>query len=106
VSDVSRVARYAMRVPLEFRVINQPEWVEAYTVNLSASGALLECSHELRPGDVLWLRSKEEDGESAEIAATCRVVRIERGGDNHSIRLGVRFLGYEFESRDTGVSVN
>ncbi len=95
-----------MRVPLEFRVVNQPKWVEAYTVNVSASGALLECSHEPRPGDVLWLRSKEEDGESAEIAATCTVVRIERAGENHSIRLGVRFLRYEPESRDMGVSVN
>lgn len=95
-----------MRVPLEFRVVNQPKWVEAYTVNVSASGALLECTHELSPGDVLWLRSKEEDGESAGIAATCTVLRIEREGDNHSIRVGVRFLRYESDSRDTGVSVN
>ena len=95
-----------MRVPLEFRVVTQPKWVEAYTVNVSASGALLECIQELNPGDILWLRSREADGESAEIAATCTVVRIERGGDNYSIRLGVRFLRYGSESAERGASVN
>ena len=95
-----------MRVPLEFRAINQPEWIEAYTVNVSASGALLESSREPRPGDVLWLRSREADDELAEISATCMVVRIERGREDHSILVGVRFLRYESESTERGVSVN
>lgn len=81
-------------------------WLEAHTVNMSASGALLESTHKLRPGALLLLRSKEGDGESSAIAAICTVVRVESGGDSSSIRLGVRFLRYESESPDTAVSVN
>jgi hypothetical protein len=103
---VDRAARFAMRVPLEFRVADQTKWLEAHTVNMSASGALLESAHEQMPGARLWLRSKKGDGESSVIAAICNVVRTERIGDKDLVHLGVQFLRYESVPPMRGVSVN
>jgi len=70
------------------------------TINVSESGVLIECTHQLNAGDAVSC-SFSLPGNTEPITSTCEVVRSKEinHSQNRIIRYGLRFLDIETEAR-------
>ena len=76
-----RPRRYALRLPVYFRELNSPTWLEGRTENISSTGILLHSSSPLAQETQLDLRLQVSLGTRGsgpiEIRCKCKVVRLE-----------------------------
>jgi len=76
-----RQRRYALRLPVYFRELNSPTWLEGRTENISSTGILLHSSSPLAHEAQLDLRLQVSLGSRGsgpiEIRCKCKVVRLE-----------------------------
>jgi len=76
-----RPRRYALRLPVYFRELNSPTWLEGRTENISSTGILLHSSSPLAQETQLDLRLQVSLGSRGsgpiEIRCKCKVVRLE-----------------------------
>ena len=79
---LTRAARFAVQVPVRYRIPPSPEWFEARTENVSRTGVLFRTECVFRPTtrvDVrLELPPTNGDGSHAEIVCKGEVVRVEQ----------------------------
>jgi hypothetical protein len=76
-----RPRRYALHLPVYFRELNSPNWLEGKTENISSTGILLRSSSPLAQETQLDLRLQVSLGTRGsgpiEIRCKCKVVRLE-----------------------------
>lgn len=82
VQDRGRARRFALRVPVHFREVNSPTWLEGTTKNISYTGVLFQSSEPLPPETTLELRLRVKVGNQGssptEIRCKGTVVRLEQ----------------------------
>ncbi len=89
-----RARRFAIHIPVRYRLPRSPEWFEAYTENVSRSGVLFRTARTFEPTTALDLRLElppVENGERVRGEVVCKgeVVRMDRPDDGDGIPSGV-----------------
>lgn len=99
-----RARRFALHLPVYFRELDSPTWLEGTTENISYTGVLFLSSARLAPETTLDLRLKlavgTEGMDPAEIRCKGAVVRLERrNGPEAPIALAVAIKDYRIVSQ-------
>src|SRR5208282_2359965 len=82
----TRAERFAVQIPVRYRIPLSPDWFEARTENVSYTGVLFRTENIFRPTTIVEMRLElptiNPDGSHAEVVCKCEVVRVEqnRGG--------------------------
>ena len=101
--DGDRPRRYTLHLPVYFREIDSPTWLEGRTENISYTGILLRSSSPLAQETQLDLRLQVSLGAKGkgptEIHCKCKVVRLERQVvPENPIALAVKIRDYRIVS--------
>jgi hypothetical protein len=102
---VERARRFALHLPVYFRLPHSPKWLEGTTENISYTGLLFHSSYPLAPETALQLRLQVAVGTKrsygAEIRCKGAVVRVEqRNVPETPIALAVAIRDYRIVRRD------
>ena len=77
-----RPRRFALQLPVYFRKLDSPEWLEGKTDNISCTGMLFHSSSRIDPDTTLDMRLQVALGVKGkgptEIHCKCTVVRLEQ----------------------------
>jgi hypothetical protein len=97
--NAERARRFALHLPVYFRIPHSPTWLEGTTENISYTGVLLLSTHPLVPDTSLELRLQLAVGpklnNSSEIRCKGAVVRVEqRNAPETPVALAVSISDY------------
>ncbi|MGO8791845.1 MAG: PilZ domain-containing protein [Terriglobia bacterium] len=99
-----RPRRFALHLPVYFRKLDSPTWLEGRTENISCTGMLLHSSSHIAPETTLDMRLQVALGSkgkgATEIHCKCTVVRLEqRIVPENPIALAVAIRDYRIVGR-------
>jgi len=82
---VGRARRFGLHLPVYYRELNGPEWLEGWTENVSCTGMLFRCPVPYRVDTILELKlllaaGGAKDNHPAEVLCKGTVVRVEQLG--------------------------
>jgi PilZ domain-containing protein len=95
-----RAARFPLHLPVRYRAMGQPEWRQATTRNISASGVLVEGADPLAVATELEfslvLQGSQPAADSGQVAGRGRVVRIITAPESAVPGFAIAIADYQF----------